>query len=131
VKALKILVHDLRSGGESAAINSQGEEFEVDSDDGDEEWTEEEKLHQGFKEEEFAFLSDMLGPKGMAFDNDDVLDDSDDEDLKNDPVSQMDMQVHLVSFLQECAAHNTSNFAGAVGQLSAEEMMVIKRAVGQ
>jgi len=35
----------------------------------------------------------MLGPKGMAFDNDDILDDSDDEDLKNDPVSQMDMQV--------------------------------------
>jgi importin-9 len=62
----------------------------------DEEWTEEEKLHQGFKEEEFAFLSDMLGPKGIAFDNDDVLDDSDDEDLKNDPVSQMDMQVCLV-----------------------------------
>ena len=38
-------------------------------------------------------MSDMLGPKGMAFDNDDVLDDSDDDDLKNDPVSQMDMQV--------------------------------------
>jgi hypothetical protein len=34
VKALKILVHDLRSGGESAAINGQGEDFEVDSDDG-------------------------------------------------------------------------------------------------
>jgi hypothetical protein len=29
----------------------------------------------------------------MAFDNDDILDDSDDEDLKNDPVSQIDMQV--------------------------------------
>ena len=56
-------------------------------------WEEEEKLHQGFKEEEFAFLSDMLGPKGVAFDNDDYLDDNDDEDLKNDPVSQMDMQV--------------------------------------
>lgn len=65
----------------------------------DEEWTEEEQLHQGFKEEEFAFLSDMLGPKGMAFDNDDVLDDSDDEDLKNDPVSQLDMQVHGVWFI--------------------------------
>ncbi|KIM88892.1 hypothetical protein PILCRDRAFT_244255 [Piloderma croceum F 1598] len=131
VKALKILVHDLRSGGESAAINGQGEEFDVDSDDGDDEWTEEEKLHQGFKEEEFAFLSDMLGPKGMAFDNDDVLDDSDDEDLKNDPVSQMDMQAHLVTFLRECAAHNTSNFVAVVGQLSAEEMMVVKQAVGQ
>jgi hypothetical protein len=34
VKALKILVHDLRSGGESAAINSHGEEFDAESDDG-------------------------------------------------------------------------------------------------
>jgi importin-9 len=34
VKALKILVHDLRSGGESAAINGQGEDLDVDSDDG-------------------------------------------------------------------------------------------------
>ena len=50
-------------------------------------------MNQGFKEDEFAFLSDMLGPKGMAFDNDEVLDDNDDEDLKNDPVSQLDMQV--------------------------------------
>jgi hypothetical protein len=60
-------------------------------------------LHQGFKAEEFAFLSDMLGPKGVAFDNDDPLDDSDDEDLKNDPVSQMDMQVRtglILLFLQ-------------------------------
>lgn len=29
----------------------------------------------------------------MAFDNDEVLDDNDDEDLKNDPISQMDLQV--------------------------------------
>ena len=36
----------------------------------------------------------MIGPKGMAFDNDDVLEDSDDEDLKNDAISQMDMQVN-------------------------------------
>jgi hypothetical protein len=62
----------------------------------DEDWTEEEKLHQGFKEDEFAFLSDLIGPKGMAFDNDDVLEDSDDEDLKSDPISQLDMQVRLM-----------------------------------
>jgi len=36
----------------------------------------------------------------MAFDNDEVLDDSDDEDLKNDPVSQMDMQVSDKPILQ-------------------------------
>lgn len=64
----------------------------------DEEWAEEGKLNQGFKEEEFAFLSDMLGPKGMAFDNDDILDDDDDEDLKNDPVSQINMHVRNISF---------------------------------
>lgn len=29
----------------------------------------------------------------MAFDNDDALEENDDEDLKNDPVSTMDMQV--------------------------------------
>lgn len=61
----------------------------------DDEWAEEEKLNQGFNEEEFSFLSEMLGPKGVAFDNDDYLEDNDDEDLKNDPVSQMDMQVCL------------------------------------
>lgn len=59
-------------------------------------------MNQGFKEEEFAFLSDMLGPKGMAFDNDEVLDDSDDEDLKNDPVSHMDMQVSLDGLHSVC-----------------------------
>ena len=64
----------------------------------DAEWTEEEKLNQGFNEEEFAFLSDMLGPKGMAFDNDDILEDDDDEDLKNDPVSQINMHARGISF---------------------------------
>jgi len=31
----------------------------------------------------------------MAFDNDEILDDNDDEDLKSDPISQVDMQVGL------------------------------------
>lgn len=39
----------------------------------------------------------MLGPRGMAFDNDEILDDNDDDDLKNDPVSRMDMQVIITS----------------------------------
>lgn len=91
-------------------------------------------------------LSDMLGPKGMAFDNDEILDDNDDEDLKNDPVSQMDMQVsciyqcrptfwlsitqaHLLSFIRESAAHNYNNFASLVDQLSPEEILVVRRIV--
>jgi len=36
----------------------------------------------------------MLGPKGVAFDNDELLDvNDDDDDLKNDPVSQINLQV--------------------------------------
>ena len=35
----------------------------------------------------------MLGPRAGAFDEDDIPDDIDDEDLKNDPISQMDMTV--------------------------------------
>ncbi|KAH7915756.1 armadillo-type protein [Hygrophoropsis aurantiaca] len=130
VKALKLLVHDLRSGGDSATIPA-GEAYEVDSDDGDEEWAEEERLHQGFKEEEFAFLSEMLGPRGANFDNDDILEDNDDEDLKNDPVSQMDMQAHLVSFLRQCAAQNINNFNTNMEQLTAEEMNVVRQVVAQ
>lgn len=85
----------------------------------------------------------------MAFDNDEVLDDNDDEDLKNDPVSQLDMQVGhklilgfqqlltdmlflktlLLSFLRECASHNTNDFGLLVDQLSPEEMLVVRQAV--
>ena len=75
----------------------------------DDEWDDEEKLIQGMKDEEYAFLSgrprcpltrmphsqipDMLGPRGTAFDADDIHDAFDDDDLKNDPISQMDMTV--------------------------------------
>ncbi|KAJ6520160.1 armadillo-type protein [Mycena sanguinolenta] len=128
VKTLKLLLHDVQSGGESATITAQGETFnEVDSDDGDEEWAEEEKINP---HDEFEYLSELIGPKGMAFDNDDVLEEDDDEDLKKDSVSTMDMQAHLLSFFQECAARNTNNFSAIVDQMSAEEMLVIRRVIG-
>ncbi|KAG1848518.1 armadillo-type protein [Suillus subalutaceus] len=127
VKALKLLVHDLRAGGDSATIPKA--EFDVDSDDGDEEWTEEEQQNQGFKQEEFAFLSEMLGPRGVNFDNDDILEETDDEDLRNDAISQIDMQAHLVSFFKECASHNVNNFSANIDRLSAEEIMVVRHAI--
>ena len=60
----------------------------------DEEWAEEGTDKQDFKDEEYALLSEMLGPKGVALDNDELLDaNDDDDDLKNDPVSQINLQV--------------------------------------
>lgn len=148
VKALKLLVHDLRSKSESVSFPG-GEGF-VDTDDEDEEWTEEEQQHQGFKADEFAFLSEMLGPRGANLDNDDIFDDDDDEDLKNDPISQIDikvnvlfisvdrgdadvddMQEHIVTFFKDCAARNVNNFATNVDRLSAEEILVVRQLVGQ
>ncbi|KAF8634940.1 hypothetical protein AX15_000671 [Amanita polypyramis BW_CC] len=129
IKALKIIVRELQSGGDSAIITARGgNTLHVESDD-DEDWSEEEKLNQGFKEDELAFLSDMIGPKGVTLDNDDVLDIFDDEDLQKDPVYQMDMQAHLASFIKECAVRNTNNFASIVDQLSTEEVLVIQGVV--
>jgi hypothetical protein len=116
VKAIKILVHEIQSGGEAASMSAfagTGSVPELESDDGvrsqrtkplpfhphlccsfqEDEWAEEERQNQGFGPEEFKMLSEILGPKGVAFDNDEILDDSDDEDLKSDPISQIDMAV--------------------------------------
>ena len=38
-----------------------------------------------------------------------------------------DLQAHLVNFLKECAGRNANQFQSLVGQLSAEEMLVIQR----
>jgi len=125
VKALKLLVRELQSGGDSATI-PKGEMFEVDSDDGDDDWAEE---GAGLTVDERDLLSNMLGPHGANFDSDNFLADNDDEDLKSDPVSQMDMQAHIVSFLKECTANNANNFRQNVDQLSAEEIVVVRQAV--
>lgn len=40
----------------------------------------------------------MLGPRGLPFDNDEVLSEIDDEDLKSDPITQIDMKVYRCNF---------------------------------
>jgi len=132
IKAMKILVHEIQSGGEAASMSAfagTGSVPELESDDGEDDWNEEEKRNQGFSHEEFQMLSEMLGPKGMAFDNDEVLDDNDDEDLKNDPISQMDMTTHLITFFKECASRNTNNFSSIFDQLTIEESLVVKQLI--
>jgi len=130
VKALKIIVNDLQSGGEAATLAAGAHStYDVDSDDGDEDWAEEDKVP---KNDEFAFLSEMLGPRGMAFDNDEVLDhNDDDEDLRHDPVSQMDMQAHLRNFIRECATQHPADFTPLVDQLSAKEIMVVQKVIAE
>jgi len=131
VKALKMLLHDLQSDGEAATMSAFNTEFQAaeidDSDDENEEWVEEEKLNQGFMHKEFAMLSDLIGSKDMGFDDDGILSVVDDDDLKNDQISQMDMKAHLLSFFKECAARNSNNFSAIVDQLMPEEILVVRR----
>lgn len=170
VKAIKILVHEIQSGGEAASMSAfagTGSVPELESDDGvsfleiksvhsrahicglckEDDWGEEERQNQGFSHEEFQMLSEMLGPKGVAFDNDEVLDENDDEDLRNDPISQMDMTVrrardttftqidssalqsHLIAFFKECASRNTNNFSSIFDHLTIEENLILKQVI--
>ncbi|KAL0575020.1 hypothetical protein V5O48_006949 [Marasmius crinis-equi] len=129
VKAIKIILHEVQSGGESATMGAaQDDVQEVDSDDGDEDWTDTGDSSTR-RDAELQFLSELIGPKGMAFDNDDILDDEDDEDLKDDPISKIDMQEHLLNFLRESAARNTNSFSQLVDQLTAAEALVVRKAV--
>ncbi|KAF9078120.1 ARM repeat-containing protein [Rhodocollybia butyracea] len=129
VKAIKILLHEVQSGGEPATMgNTQEFADDIDSEDGDDDWADSGDVT---KESEFEFLSQFIGPKGMAFDNDDILDDSDDEDLKEDPISRIDIQQHLITFFRESASRNTNQFSNVVDQLSAEEMLVVHKIVDE
>ena len=45
-------------------------------------------------------------------------------------VNSHPLKTHLLSFLRECASHNTNDFGLLVDQLSPEEMLVVRQAVG-
>ncbi|EPS97853.1 hypothetical protein FOMPIDRAFT_1037743 [Fomitopsis schrenkii] len=131
VKALKILLRELQSGGEAASRRMNASE--LGSDDGDDDWADdgdEAPESSSSRANDMAFLSDLIsGPGGLPFDNDDLLEAVDDEDLKNDPVSQMDMKTHLLSFFKDCAVQNTNNFSAVVDQLSPDEIQVVRQVV--
>jgi hypothetical protein len=123
VKALKIILHELQQSASGPRPKSPEPETPVDatSDDEDADWADEEDLFQGLKKEELGFLSEFLDE-----DNEDV-DDLDDDELKNDPISKLDMRAHLLGFLRQCASH--SDFQNLVQQLNPEEASLIVRAL--
>lgn len=100
VKLFKLIINELGTLLESAAAGGANEEG--DSDDGEEGWEEvddEEETIEAGSGSVFAPASDYLG-----FDMDDVEDeDDDDPEIKNDPIYVMDLQNHLIKFLQTFA----------------------------
>lgn len=85
LKALKLLLKDVSAEGKG---KSKGDELGIEDDDGDEDWDDDDPLASAGPADEFAFLSDWLddGPG-----ENDAQDD--DEDLKSDPLAQIDLGV--------------------------------------
>lgn len=126
-KALQLIVRELQSMGaevEPMGAKDVPDATEDDSDDADE-WADEEKLYLGMKKDELAFLAGVDMDDGEA----DGRGGLDDEDLRQDPISRIDMRAHLLQFLKECAAHNVNNFSQTAEELGAEEMLIVHKAV--
>ena len=83
VGALKLLLREMQTNREVASIAASTTPLDTASDDGDSNWTDKEKV----KDDRYAFLADMMGVGGgLPFDEDDVLANNDDEDLRKDHV---------------------------------------------
>ena len=99
---------------------ARGEDLDGDWDD--------EYEPRGQGNDDFAFLSDMLGPGGLdALQNDDDLALEDDEDLKSDPVYSMDLKSWLSQYLQHLAqTAGRSSFGSHLSpHLNAEEASML------
>ncbi|KAG8947886.1 hypothetical protein FRC04_010244 [Tulasnella sp. 424] len=134
VKVLKLLVSELQQSGENALAAAQGKGAKVDKDldvDAEDEdaadWEEEEDLFQGLKQEELGFLSDYID--AAAGEDDNSPSQGDDEDLRDDPISQLDLKTHLIGFFRQCAQSNPEGFSQLVEGLKVEETLIVRKAV--
>ncbi|KAG8968425.1 hypothetical protein FRC03_007367 [Tulasnella sp. 419] len=139
VRALKLLIHELQAAGDDALAVSQGRQeakkgkdpavdvdLEAEDDEEAQDWEDEEDLYQGIKDEELGFLSQFIGDDNAE---DKAPHQGDDEDLKDDPISQIDMRVHLLGFFRQAAQSNVNNFSALADQLTTEEIVILRRAI--
>ncbi|PWY97415.1 ARM repeat-containing protein [Testicularia cyperi] len=104
--------------GGATAFGSRDGARTPETDDEDGEWDDDDDDDDGRgmssagKRDEFGFLSDMLGPGGLEAlqtgdDDDDLfgLTDDNDDDLKADPVYNMDFKSHLASYIRQLSQH--------------------------
>ncbi|SJX60888.1 related to KAP114-Member of the karyopherin-beta family, nuclear import [Sporisorium reilianum f. sp. reilianum] len=105
-KIVKVLLKEWSSASRAGNAGGQGQDGTrtPETDDEDGEWDDEYEPNAGGGKDDFAFLSDMLGPGGLdALQNDDDFGLEDDEDLKSDPVYSMDLKSWLTQYLQHLA----------------------------
>ncbi|GFZ49805.1 hypothetical protein JCM24511_07208 [Saitozyma sp. JCM 24511] len=119
VKALKLLLKDLQALGSGKGIANKPD-LDIEEDDGDEEWDDDDPLGDGVGE--FDYLSSWLDQGGGA----DTDAQDDDEDLKSDPIAQIDLAAHLTEMLRQCYASNANGMHEMVGALTEVEKGILR-----
>ncbi|KAK4689861.1 importin-9, partial [Tremellales sp. Uapishka_1] len=119
LKALKLLLKDL--SGSEGPKGKKTMDYEIDSDDGDGDWDDDDPLDDVG---EFDFLSSWMDAGGGNLGNDAQ---DDDEDLRSDPLAQIDMPTHLSDMLRTAYANNTNNIHQMIEGLGDQDKAVLRR----
>ncbi|GAA5841531.1 hypothetical protein JCM3766R1_003978 [Sporobolomyces carnicolor] len=114
-KALKLLIHEAQNA--SSQDGSKPALDDAESDDGDDEWADDgAEFNDAANDRDLDFLSEMLSGGGglskymMASGSDDGEDELDEQDLKDDPIYNLDLRSHLVSFFHGAYESDLNSF---------------------
>ncbi|WRT69867.1 uncharacterized protein IL334_006858 [Kwoniella shivajii] len=121
VKAFKLILRDVQS---EPGVKGKGKkiDYDIDEDDGDEDWDDDDLLGGGDDVGEFDYLSSWLDDKGGN--ENDAQDD--DEDLKSDPLAQIDMAQHLTDTLRHAYTSNENGIHSMVDTLNDVEKKTLR-----
>ncbi|GAA5825501.1 hypothetical protein JCM5353_005327 [Sporobolomyces roseus] len=132
-KALKLLIHEAQNASSQGQDGSKAVPDDAESDDGDDEWADEGNEFTAGNDQDLDFLSEMLSGGGglskymMANGgSDDGEDELDEQDLKDDPIYNLDLRMHLAGFFRQAYEEDLNEFRGiAERYLTNEEKAVL------
>lgn len=123
-RALKYMLNEIQNA-ENAGDTEGGDGLGIAADDGDDSWSDDDPLA---KEQELgAYLSDFMGGGISGWKDDEEVAQDEDEDLANDPITQINVQQRMVSVIREAYANNTNNIHGMIEHLSDVEKAVLQK----
>nr|XP_019043733.1 hypothetical protein I302_08314 [Kwoniella bestiolae CBS 10118]OCF22663.1 hypothetical protein I302_08314 [Kwoniella bestiolae CBS 10118] len=121
LKAFKLILKDVQAEP-GAKGKGKKVDYDIEEDDGDEDWDDDDLLAGGDGVGEFDYLSSWLDDKGGN--ENDAQDD--DEDLKSDPLAQIDMGQHLTDILRQAYTDGNSNIHQMIDSLSEVEKKTLR-----
>ncbi|GAA5946175.1 hypothetical protein JCM3765_000143 [Sporobolomyces pararoseus] len=116
-KALKLLIHEAQNAASQGGDNTKQIPDDAESDDGDDEWADEGAEFAESNDRDLDFLSEMLSGGGglskymmASGGSDDGEDELDEQDLQDDPIYNLDLRSHLISFFHGAYESDLNSF---------------------